>query len=305
MFQTPIAIFIFNRPTCTEQLVRALGVVKPPKLFVIADGPRNASDSELCEQTRAIIDHIDWPCTILKRYATSNIGCRESIPNGLQWVFEHVNTCIILEDDCIPQPSFFPFCQELLSRYQYDERVMTIGGHRSDGPNEIGTESYYFSKYPSIWGWATWKEKWAKFDLNMHQWEELRDSNWLNEILPTPKAVAYWSRMFNKMKNGLDTWDYAVAYTCWLHQGLSIRPRVNMIENIGFGNDETHTRQTDMIDKYPNPSDILFPLFHPKSIQIDEKADARIEWVSFSGMDERILAALRDRINKSKLNEGA
>ena len=154
MLKTPVAIFIFNRPNCTEQLVHALSVVKPAHLFVIADGPRNANDIELCKQTRAIIDQIDWPCSIVKRYATSNIGCRESIPNGLNWVFEQVDACIILEDDCIPQPSFFPFCQELLSRYKHDERVMTVGGHRSDGPNELGTESYYFSKSSSIFDFS-------------------------------------------------------------------------------------------------------------------------------------------------------
>jgi hypothetical protein len=166
MLQTPVVIFIFNRPHYTEQLVHALAVVRPARLFVIADGPRNAKDIKLCEQTRAVIDHIDWPCTILKRYSTSNSGCRESIPNGLNWVFDQVDSCIILEDDCIPQPSFFHFCEELLSRYQYDERVMTIGGHRSDGPNELDSESYYFSKYPSVWGWATWKDRWANVNWN-------------------------------------------------------------------------------------------------------------------------------------------
>ena len=305
MIQTPVAIFIFNRPHCTEQLVHALAVVRPANLFVIADGPRNTSDIELCEQTRAIIDQIDWPCTIVKRYATSNIGCRESIPNGLNWVFEQVDACIILEDDCIPQPSFFPFCQELLSRYKHDERVMTVGGHRSDGPNELGTESYYFSKYPSVWGWATWKEKWAKYDLNMHQWAELKDSKWLDDVLQTSKAAAYWSRMFDQMKNGLDAWDYALAYSCWLHNGLSIRSRVNMISNVGFGNDATHTHQTEMADIYANPIDIEFPLKHPPAISIDKEIDNRIEWVSFSGVDERRLQIVRESIYKSRANEGS
>jgi len=303
MFNTPIAIFIFNRPQCTEQLVKALSLVKPTRLFVIADGPRNNFEIELCEQTRAVIENIDWPCTIIKRYATSNIGCRESIPNGLKYVFDQVDTCIILEDDCIPQPSFFPYCEELLYRYKYDERVMTIGGHRSDGPNELDTESYYFSKYPSIWGWATWKEKWAKYDLNMSQWADLKDSNWLDDVLNTTKAVAYWSRMFDYMKNGLDTWDYALTYSCWLHKGVSIRSRVNMISNIGFGQNATHTHQTDMADIYANSIDIKFPLNHPISLSIDKDIDDRIEWVSFSGMDERMLEIARSRINKLRSHE--
>lgn len=303
MFQTPVAIFIFNRPECTKQLVEALAVVRPVNLFVIADGPRSENDIELCEQTRAIIDQIDWQCTILKRYAKVNIGCRESIPNGLTWVFDHVDTCIILEDDCIPQPSFFPFCEELLSLYKNDERIMTICGHRSDGPNEYENESYYFSKYPSIWGWATWKEKWAKFDLNMSQWNECKDSNWLRTILPTAKAIDYWSRTFDKMKNGMNTWDYALVYSCWLHDGISIRSKVNMITNVGFGEDATHTNQPEMKSIYANSVDIKFPLIHPNLICIDKAADDRIEWISFSGMDKRLLEIAKNRIKKLRIDE--
>jgi len=169
----------------------------------------------------------------------------------------------------------------------------------------LETESYYFSKYPSVWGWATWKEKWAKYDLNMRQWAELKDSKWLDDVLQTPKAVAYWSRMFNHMKNGLDAWDYALAYSCWLHNGLSIRSRVNMISNVGFGKDATHTHQTEMADIYANPIDIEFPLKHPTAISIDKEIDDRIEWVSFSGMDERRLQIVRESIYKSRANEGS
>ena len=165
--------------------------------------------------------------------------------------------------------------------------------------------SYYFSKYPSVWGWATWKEKWAKYDLNMRQWAELKHSKWLDDVLQTSKAVAYWNRMFNHMKNGLDTWDYALAYSCWLHNGLSIRSRVNMISNVGFGKDATHTHQTEMADNYANPMDIEFPLKHPTAISIDKEIDDRIEWVSFSGMDERRLQVVRESIYKSRSHEGS
>jgi hypothetical protein len=305
MFQTPVAIFIFNRPDCTRQLVDSLAVTRPINLFVIADGPRNENDFALCQQTRAIIDEIDWPCNIEKRYATVNVGCRESIPRGLHWVFEQVDSCIILEDDCIPQPSFFPFCEELLQLYQDDLRVMTIGGHRSDGPNEFDTSSYYFSKYPSVWGWATWKEKWGKFDLNMDSWDELKNSDWLSEILTSPKAVAYWSRIFDQMKNGMDAWDYALTFACWLHRGLSIRSKVNLISNVGFGKDSTHTHQVDLGDIYAKSSNIKLPLIHPTKVCIDESADDRIEWVSFSGMNERRLAKVRERINQSRSDEGS
>lgn len=302
MFQTPIALFIFNRPSCTKQLVDAIAVVKPARLFVIADGPRNNNDDdiELCAKTRDVIDRIDWPCAISKQYAQSNIGCRDSIPSGLHWVFEQVDECIILEDDCIPQPSFFFFCEELLTHYKNDEKIMTIGGHRSDGPNEFGTESYFFSKYPSVWGWATWKEKWAKYDLQILEWNKLKDSTWLLDRLQSKEEIDYWSRMFDKMREGLDTWDYALVFSCWLHNGLSIRPKVNMISNIGFDKDATHTSNSEIVPKFAFPTDIEFPLCHPAQIHIDDQADNRIEWVSFSGMDKRILADIRVKINESR-----
>jgi glycosyltransferase involved in cell wall biosynthesis len=302
MFKTPVVLFIFNRPECTQLLFNAIAELQPERLFIVADGPRenNITDEALCAETRNIFNTINWPCNVFKFYADKNIGCRNSIPNGLNQVFENVEECIILEDDCLPQPTFFKFCEELLQRYRDDPRVMTIGGHRSDGPNEFNSESYFFSKYPTIWGWATWKNRWEKYDVNMAEWNTLRNSSWLNEILTTNDEINYWQRVFDKMQNGLDTWDYALVFSCWLNQCLSIRPKVNMISNIGFGNDATHTKSIQQTPPFTSSSNINFPLVHPQHIKVDEIAEKRIEWVSFSGMDKRILTEIQSKILRQK-----
>jgi glycosyltransferase involved in cell wall biosynthesis len=305
MFKTPIVLFVFNRPGCTQQLFSAISELQPETLFIVADGPRenNTTDEALCAETRNIFNEINWPCNVLKFYADKNIGCRNSIPNGLNLVFEHVEECIILEDDCLPQPTFFKFCEELLEKYRDEPQVMTIAGHRSDGPNEFNSESYFFSKYPSIWGWATWKNRWEKYDLNMAKWSDLRNSSWLNKILTSNEEVNYWQRMFDKMQNGMDTWDYALVFSSWLHESLSIRPKVNMISNIGFGNDATHTKTIQEAPLFAVPSNISFPLVHPQEIKVDQIAEKRIEWVSFSGMDKRILLDVRSKILRRKEND--
>ena len=301
LFETPVVLFVFNRPAFTQQVIDVLAQLRPTKLFVVADGPRTAiqTDILLCAQTRAIIETVNWPCNIYKKYADSNIGCRQSIPSGLDFVFTHVDECIILEDDCVPDLSFFAFCTEMLMRYQDNQSIMTISGHRTDGPNEFDSESYFFSKYPNIWGWATWKNRWEMYDLEMKSWPNLRETRWLNSILPTVEAQQYWTRIFNKMEEGLNTWDYAWVYASWLHHGLTVRPKINMIANIGFGLDATHTTQNEGLPNFSSTSAMEFPLSHPACVEIDEEADSRIEWVSFSGMDARIIANVRAKMVKS------
>jgi hypothetical protein len=307
MFQTPLVLFIFNRPICTQRVINVLSKIRPNKLFVIADGPRSKIDSdvELCMSTRKIIDTIDWECDIIKKYADVNMGCRYRIPSGLDFVFSHVEECIILEDDCLPDLSFFKFCEELLDKYRENETIMTISGHRSDGPNEFKTESYFFSKYPNIWGWATWRNRWEKNDLEMKRWPILRNNSWLSTILKSKEAQVYWVRLFDSMLNNLDTWDYAWVYTNWLYNGLTIRPKVNMITNIGLGNKSSRMSKYQYESKFAEAQEMKFPLIHPTRIEIDQYADNRIEWVSFSGMDKRMLEVVRSRINKSRSNEGS
>ena len=298
MFNTPIVLFLFNRPAETKKLFEVIRALQPTRLFIVADGPResNSEDQQLCNLVRSLVSTIDWPCEIDRRFADKNIGCRHSIPDGLNWVFEQVEECIILEDDCIPDLSFFAFCRSLLDYYRNDTTIMTIGGHRFDGPDCTGGPGYFFSKYPSTWGWATWKRAWQKYDVHMSAWPALRDTNWLHSILDSKDAVAYWKRTYDQMYHGLDTWDYALTFACWLHQGLSIRPMINMITNIGFGANATHNKELVNRSVMRDASAFTFPIIHPKEIAVDQEAEDRIEWVSFSGIDKRRLQLARETI---------
>jgi glycosyltransferase involved in cell wall biosynthesis len=302
MFKTPIVLFVFNRPECTQKVYDKIAEIKPSTLFIVADGPREnyPNDVELCTATRAIFDTINWKCTVFRRFSNFNIGCRNSIPSGLNWVFGQVDECIILEDDCVPQLSFFSFCEELLEKYRNEFKIMSIGGHRSDGPNESNGANYFFTKYPSVWGWATWKNRWEKYDLSMKNWGDLRDTLWLQDLLKTKEAVIYWQRMFDKMQLGLDTWDYALVYSGWFHDMLSIRPKVNLISNIGFGQDATHTKELHVVSNFSPAINLNFPLVHPKEILVVESTERRIEWVTFSGIDSRVLKEIRLRIKKNR-----
>jgi hypothetical protein len=165
--ETPVVLIIFKRVDATQKVFDIIRQVQPKKLLVIADGarPDKEGEAEKCQQTRAIIDQVDWDCEVLRCFSERNLGCGVRISTGLQWVFEHVEEAIILEDDCLPHPTFFTFCSEMLDRYRDESRVMSVSGclfARSPSP-----ESYYFSHYLSCCGWATWRRAWQCFDFNM------------------------------------------------------------------------------------------------------------------------------------------
>jgi hypothetical protein len=156
---TPIAFFIFNRPDTTARVFEAIRQAQPSKLLVVADGPRSTrpGEAEKCAATRAIIDQVDWECEVLTNYSDVNLGCRHRVSSGLDWVFEQVEEAIILEDDCLPHPTFFRFCEELLEWYRHDHRIVAISGDNFQNGHQSGEFSYYFSRYVHIWGWATWR----------------------------------------------------------------------------------------------------------------------------------------------------
>lgn len=299
-FNVPVALFFFNRPNELKAVFDAIAKIKPSRLFLIADGPRmeNIDDSQLCAESRSIVNQVNWPCKVYRKYSDTNQGCRNAIPNGLDWVFSHVEQCIILEDDCIPNDSFFYYCEELLNRYSKNRNIMTIGGHRYDGPDEFNGTSYFFSKYPSTWGWATWKRAWEHFDLELTEWSNLKNTDWLSTILGNKRHESYWSRIFDQMIEGMDAWDYALVFSTWVKNGISIRSRVNLIENIGFGPDATHTKENHHLISQRKYKKILLPLRHPDRIQTKTEDEDRIEWVSYSGTIERILQNAHQKITK-------
>jgi hypothetical protein len=285
ILSTPVTFIIFNRPDTTQKVFNVIKTIKPNKLFVVADGPRSNKDNEFqkCKQTRDIINQIDWECEVYKNYSDVNLGCMNRIISGLDWVFENTDETIILEDDIIPNLTFFRFCQEILDKYREDERIMMVSGNNFQFGKKRTTYSYYFSYFPHIWGWATWKRAWEKFDSEIKIWPELRDGKWLNDILHNKTAVRMWHKNFERffLKEICHNWDVQWVFACWVNNGLTILPNVNLTSNIGFGKDSTHTNQGSIFSNLPT-QDILFPIVHPPYIIRDSLADDYTQQIMFS-----------------------
>ena len=292
IFTTPIVLMIFNRPAVIQQVFNEIRKISPAKLFVIADGPRRGmeDDVEQCAAARKILEQVDWECQVLKNYADVNLGCKLRVASGLDWVFSLVEEAIILEDDCLPHPTFFPFCQELLEGYRDDKRIMTISGNNFQYGQRRTTDSYYFSRYPHVWGWATWRRAWKCYDVDMNLWPAVRAGRWLFDILgsrradvkngqchfdvmASMKAIEYWYKIFDSTYEGkINTWDYQLVFASWLQNGLNIMPNVNLVSNIGFGADATHTKVPGRCANMPVKA-VVFPLQHPPFIIRDAAAD--------------------------------
>lgn len=268
MLKTPVVFIIFNRPEETQLVFHAIKEARPSKLYIVADGPRigREGEQEKCQETRSILNKIDWPCEVHTNFAGRNMGCKLRISSGLDWVFSKEDQAIILEDDCLPDQSFFPYCEELLERYRNDQRVMTICGGNYQGGRVRSQDSYYFSKYPRIWGWASWRRAWKNFDVNMKLWPEFRDRQWLVDIFAgNINAVRYWHAIFeNCFHDKIDSWGFPCVFSHWAHRGLSITPNQNLISNIGYGVEATHTTNPhNPLLNIPLTS-LSFPIRHPK-----------------------------------------
>lgn len=216
--QTPVALVVFNRPHTTRRVFEAISRARPAKLLLIADGPRPDRDGEMeaCRQVREIVAGVNWPCEVFRNFSDSNVGCGERVISGLNWVFSLVEEAIILEDDCLPDSSFFPYCQELLQKYRGDSRIAYISGSNLIEEYTRIDASYYFSRIGGNWGWATWRSEWRRYDRNLSDWPELKKQRMLDEIFDEPKAVKFWTRIFDAMheETRRDIWDYHWLYTC-------------------------------------------------------------------------------------------
>lgn len=264
---TPVAFIIFNRPDTTERVFAEIAKAKPTKLLVVADGARTdkAGEAEKVAATRSIIDRVDWDCEVLTNYSDSNLGCKHRVSSGIDWVFEQVEECIILEDDCLPDPTFFRFCQELLERYRNDQRIGMISGDNFQFGNRRNDDSYYFSKYVHIWGWATWRDRWqSSYDVELKKWPAIRDGGWVEDIVGNKKEVANWMKIFDCTYKGvIDTWDYQWVFANWIEGRINIVPNVNLISNIGFARDDaTHTTGNNIAANMQIYS-IDFPMKNP------------------------------------------
>lgn len=295
---TPVLFLIFNRPDTTQQVFNEIRKARPAKLFVAADGPREnrEGEAEKCEAARDIIKQVDWDCELKKLFRDKNLGCKVAVSSAIDWLFENVEEGIILEDDCLPSQSFFRFCQELLEYYRNDTRMMHVSGDNFQFGIQRGNASYYFSKYNLIWGWATWKRAWEYFDVEMKTFDQFRIDNQIRNIFRTRKGQKYWMNIYQAVYDGkIDSWGYPWLYSRIIAGGISIHPNVNLIQNIGFGPDSTHTKGADIRIINNLPKEIEFPLKHPRFVLTNENAD---QFVFDNMLCRSILTKLKIRIRK-------
>lgn len=275
MLKTPILFLIFNRPDTTRQVFNEIKKARPEKLYVAADGPRKEKEGEeaKCQATREIIKQIDWKCDVQTLFREKNLGCKIAVSSALDWFFENVEEGIILEDDCLPVQSFFRFCEELLNYYRNDKRIMGISGDNFQNGQKRSNGTYYFSKYPHIWGWATWKRAWVHYDVEMKNFPIFKEEKRIRGIFDNIIVQAHWLSILQDVYNGnVDTWDYQWYYTVWEQNGLCILPEINLVSNLGFGEEATHTA-----GKNNKMSDLktyeIKEIIHTTSISHNKEAD--------------------------------
>lgn len=292
-FKTPILFLIFNRPDTTQKVFDEIKKIKPKYLYVAADGPRKnkPGETELCRVTREIIKQVDWPCEIKTRFLDYNLGCGRAVSSSISWFFDSVEKGIILEDDCVPNGSFFHFCEKLLDKYEKDEKVMHIGG--TNMRPEIGIrESYCFSDIPNIWGWASWRRAWKLYQFHFGSTEDIItvvDNHFRKKSLQS-----YWKNVFLQThRRKIDTWDYQWVFACWKNNGLSISPKVNLISNIGFNNNSSRFFLHDSVRDTTKTNEISFPLIHP-TITCNEERDNFLYKNVYLHSWQRIFRLLRE-----------
>lgn len=234
-----VLLIIFNRPAETALVFEAIKAARPSQLFIAADAARHGKpgESELVEETRATTNSIDWPCEVFRNYAEGNMGCRGRVSSGISWAFETTDELIILEDDCLPSSDFFLYCAEMLRRYRHDRRVFSVAG--SNFSPMGSTLTSYFSDFSLMWGWATWRDRWHEYQIQPKDWRLVVIKKWRRR----PVACLYWLKIFSNLARGqIDTWDYQWILTLWRNQAFCIRPTANLVKNIGFGPQATHTK---------------------------------------------------------------
>jgi hypothetical protein len=294
MFNVPILLIVFNRKHTALQVMERIREQKPKQLFIASDGPRRDKDGEaasIADVRQAITNSIDWECEVKTLFRTENLGCGKGPADAISWFFSHVERGIILEDDILPDPSFFSFAAAMLERYKDDREVMNITGQNFQFGKRRGNASYYFSRYPLIWGWATWKRAWQFFDYDMKtiSYEDIAD-------MPFGFVESY-KYMVSRER---DIWDYQWSFAIWKHKGKCIVPQVNLIENIGFGAGATHTVQVpDWYKKLKYGS--LERIIHPANTLINEKADRFFaDYIIDSKRSVFTIAALKSKLSALK-----
>lgn len=282
---SPVLFLIFNRPDTTQLVFDQIRNAQPSRLYIAADGPRDGrpDDKLLCAQARSIIENIDWTCEVKTLFREKNLGCKYAVSESLEWFFKQEEEGIILEDDCLPSEDFFRLCDALLERYRYDTRISQIAGCNFQQGRKWGDASYYFSNILEVWGWASWRRVWQLYDPELLQYDETDVSTTLDILFNEQLVTTEYIDIFKLLKaNEIDTWDYQLKFINFFNNGLCVIPNVNLVSNIGFRGDATHT--VDLDGRFANQphGKLEGTLRHPHVILPSKMADFAMLDLEFS-----------------------
>lgn len=279
--RSPVVMLCGSAPGEAQRAAfSAVREARPSQMLVVA---RESTGTE------SMAAAVDWDCSV--EVCTRGDGDSRWVESGLDWVFGRVAEAVVLADDCVPDPTFFAFCDELLARYRDEERVAAICGDELSSPLDPRPDRYRFSRYPLSWGWATWRRAWRGHEPTMPRWPAVRDAGWLERLLGSRQAATFWAGRFDRAYQRTDSWSDAWTFSCWLHESLCVAPAVNLVSNVGFGWDAPATAESIFADLPVSP--VRLPLSHPSRIARDVGYDEFLEDVLYSGNNARLLGRLR------------
>lgn len=274
-FNTPVLFLIYNRPDLTQEVFSSIRLASPPRLYIACDGAKNEQEAAIVNGIReSILGQIDWSCEVKTLFRANNLGCKKAVSEAVTWFFENEEMGIILEDDCLPSQNFFILCEELLAKYQDDMRVWHIAGNNFlEGYIRDPDYSYYYSYYGSIWGWATWRNRWQKYDVTMGNLPEIVRKEYMWDVFGNWSESNFRLSKFKELQHGLNTWDYQWAFARLINSGLSIVPHANLVTNIGFGPHATHTKDDRSRMSQLSLQEPVFPIKSPPMVIRDKISD--------------------------------
>ena len=304
--KSPVLLLGFNRPELAEHVFQAIRAYEPHQLFIAVDGARVefAADIDKVSRMQAFASRVDWDCDVQTLFRTHNKGCQFAVEEAINWYFDHVERGIILEDDCVPHPSFFHFCDQMLERYDDDLRIMSISGESYPGSwLETCDASYSFSCYALIWGWATWRRAWKLHDSSMSTWHQNTENGWLERFFRRKSVYEYWLEKLSLTENNHGyTWDYQWVYSSWINSGLCVIPTKNLVTNIGCGADATHTMNGNWAMANRATESMSFPLLHPDCVRRDFLLDESLEAARLEINDDEADCELKSRSGNSLIS---
>jgi hypothetical protein len=278
--KAPILLLAYKRPEHTAKVLESIQGANPSSLYISMDGPRpgRKGDVELCARTRALISAFNPGCEIRVQLHEQNLGCKKAVIAGLDWFFSHEEEGIVLEDDVVPVPCFYRYCEELLERYRDDERIGAICGSRFLFDDPAAGDSYFFSRLCFIWGWASWRRVWRTYDPDIKDWPQARHERRIWRATNSFRATVYWTLVLNGMYgNKNDIWGYQWQYNLWQRNQLSIIPNRHLVRNIGMGSVEgTHSRTRNRAAEIPLQS-MDWPLAHPSVFLPDTDLERKLQ----------------------------